>query len=115
MTTLYGISSCDTIMKARKWLEQRGVQYTFHDYKKSGVTKDMLTNWALELGDWEPLLNRRGTTFRKLPEIVRDNVNENSALQIMVENPSVIKRPVLEYGGGVMVGFKSTDYEAALL
>ena len=115
MTTLYGISSCDTIMKARKWLEQRGVQYTFHDYKKSGVTKDMLTNWALELGDWEPLLNRRGTTFRKLPEIVRDNVNENSALQIMVENPSVIKRPVLEYDGGVMVGFKSTDYEAALL
>ena len=115
MTILYGISSCDTIMKARKWLEQRGVQYTFHDYKKSGVTKDMLTNWALELGDWEPLLNRRGTTFRKLPEIVRDNVNENSALQIMVENPSVIKRPVLEYDGGVMVGFKSTDYEAALL
>ena len=115
MTTLYGISDCDTIKKARKWLEQRGVQYNFHDYKKSGVTKDMLTNWALELGDWEPLLNRRGTTFRKLPEIVRDNVNENSALQIMVENPSTIKRPILEYDGGVMVGYKSTDYEAVLL
>ncbi len=114
MPTLYGISNCDTIKKARKWLEQRGVQYTFHDYKKSGVTKDMLENWALEIGEWEPLLNRRGTTFRKLPEIVRENVNENTALQLMVENPSMIKRPVLEYDGGVMVGFKGTDYETAL-
>ncbi len=115
MPTLYGIANCDTVQKARKWMEQRGVSYVFHDYKKSGVTKDMLENWALELNGWEPLLNRRGTTFRKLPEIVRDNVNENSALQIMVENPSVIKRPILEYDGGVMIGYKSTDYEKVLL
>lgn len=113
--TLYGIANCDTIKKARKWLERNDVVYVFHDYKKSGVTEEMLTDWALELGDWEPLLNRRGTTFKNLPDIAKDNVNENIALSLMVEHPSMIKRPVLVHDGGVMVGFKSTDYEAALL
>lgn len=113
--TLYGIANCDTIKKARKWLERNDVNYVFHDYKKSGVSKDMLTDWALELGDWEVLLNRRGTTFKNLPDVAKENVTEEIALSLMVENPSMIKRPVLVCDGGVMVGFKSTDYEAILL
>ena len=113
MTTLYGIANCDTIKKARKWLEQRGIAYKFHDYKKSGVTKEMLTDWAILVG-WETLLNKGGTTFRKLDEAIRSNVDENIAIQLMLEQPSMIKRPVLEHEGEVLVGFKSSEYEALL-
>lgn len=113
MTTLYGIANCDTIKKARKWLEQRGIAYNFHDYKKSGVTKEMLTDWSILVG-WETLLNKSGTTFRKLDEAIRNNVDENIAIQLMLEQPSMIKRPVLEHEGEVLVGFKSSEYEALL-
>jgi arsenate reductase len=110
---IYGIPNCDTIKKARVWLEKQGVNHVFHDYKKSGITEEKLTEWAMEVGT-EALLNKSGTTFRALPQIVKDNVNDDSAIRLMIEHPSMIKRPVLEYPGGVIVGFKSSEYEAAL-
>lgn len=110
---IYGIPNCDTIKKARIWLEKQGVDHTFHDYKKSGITEDKLTEWAMEVGI-DSLLNKRGTTFRQLPDVVKDNVNDDTAIRLMIENPSMIKRPVLEHDGGVIVGYKSSEYEAAL-
>ncbi len=114
-TTLYGIADCDTIRKARKWLERQGVTYVFQDYKKAGVDEERLRGWAGEVG-WETLFNRRGTTFRKLPEESKENIDEDKAIMLMVAHPSMIKRPVLESDGNpLIVGFKSTEYEEALL
>jgi len=109
MTTVYGISNCDTIKKARKWLAENDVDYTFHDYKKAGITLKALTAWSKDV-DWEILLNKRGTTWKKLPDDVKDGVNKKSALALMVENPSMIKRPVLEHKGQLLVGFKADAY-----
>ncbi|MEW4468065.1 ArsC family reductase [Parasphingorhabdus sp. JC815] len=109
---MYGISNCDTIKKARNWMEKNGINYVFHDYKVSGITKDKLEEWVMQVG-WEPLLNKRGTTFKKLPDMVKENVNEDSAIMLMQENPSMIKRPVLEHGDELVVGFKASDYETA--
>jgi len=111
-TKMYGISNCDTIKKARNWMERNGINYVFHDYKKSGITKDRLELWVMQVG-WEPLLNKRGTTFKKLPDMVKANVDEATAIMLMEENPSMIKRPVLEHGDQLVVGFKAADYEAA--
>ncbi|MBB3954843.1 arsenate reductase [Novosphingobium sediminicola] len=111
--TLYGIPNCDTVKKARKWLEGNGVSYAFHDYKKAGADKDKLTNWIIEAG-LEKILNRSGTTFKKLPEEIRAMVDENLAVSLMVENPSMIKRPIVEYKGGLLVGFKASEWETAL-
>lgn len=113
MTTLYGIANCDTIKKARKWLEQRGFAYSFHDYKKSGISAEKLAGWCKELG-WEALLNKGGTTFRKLPEVNRTNIDEAKAIILMLENPSMIKRPVLEHDDLLLVGFKGSEYESVL-
>ena len=113
MTTLYGIANCDTIKKARKWLEQRGIAYSFHDYKKSGISAEKLSEWCKELG-WEALLNKGGTTFRKLPEVNRTNIDEAKAIILMLENPSMIKRPVLEHDDLLLVGFKGSEYESVL-
>ncbi|MEZ5710940.1 MAG: ArsC family reductase [Blastomonas sp.] len=113
MTTLYGIANCDTIKKARKWLEGRGASYQFHDYKKAGITGDKLQEWSAELG-WEKLLNKGGTTFKKLPDADKQNIDEGKAIMLMLENPSMIKRPVLEHDGMVHVGFKASEYEALL-
>lgn len=108
--TLYGIKNCDTMKKARAWLDDRGVVYRFHDYKAEGISKDKLQHWCDELG-WETLLNRAGTTFRKLPEVEKAGLNERNAIALMLAQPSMIKRPVLETdGGGLLAGFKPEIY-----
>jgi arsenate reductase len=111
---LYGIKTCDTMRKARAWLEDAGVDYVFHDYKIEGVAKAKLKQWASQVG-WETLLNRAGTTFRKLPEADREGLTEAKALALMAAQPSLIKRPVLEAGAALLVGFKPERYRAALL
>jgi len=112
MTTLYGIKNCDTMKKARVWLDQRGVAYGFYDYKTAGIDRERLARWVAAVG-WETLLNRAGTTFRKLPEADRHGLDEARAIALMLEQPSMIKRPVLETGGGLLVGFRPKQYEAA--
>ena len=95
--------------KARNWLKDNGIEYEFHDYKKLGVPEKELKAWVKQLG-WETLLNKRGTTWRKLDEKTKDSVDENSAIQIMLNNPSIIKRPVLSQGKNLLVGFKADEY-----
>lgn len=107
--TIYGIKTCDTMKKARTWLDAKGVAYAFHDYKAEGIDKASLERWAKEVG-WEVLLNRAGTTFRKLPESARENVTEKKAIALMLEQPSMIKRPVLDVSGELVVGFKPEVY-----
>lgn len=107
---IYGIKNCDTMKKARAWLDERGVEYAFHDYKAQGVERKKLEAWAEEAG-WETLLNRAGTTFRKLPEKEREGITEKKAIALMLAQPSMIKRPVLEAGGKLLVGFKPEVYE----
>jgi arsenate reductase len=108
-TTIYGIKNCDTMKKARAWLDSHDVAYDFHDYKTEGVTKDKLKRWSDEVG-WETLLNRAGTTFRKLPDGDKEGLNERKALALMLAQPSMIKRPVLEAGSKLLVGFKPETY-----
>jgi arsenate reductase len=107
--TIYGIKNCDTMKKARAWLDSHGVAYEFHDYKTAGIAKDKLKRWSDELG-WETLLNRAGTTFRKLPDGDKEGLNERKALALMLAQPSMIKRPVLEVGSKLLVGFKPEIY-----
>ncbi|TCM18977.1 Spx/MgsR family transcriptional regulator [Novosphingobium sp. PhB165] len=111
--TMYGIPNCDTVKKARNWLDARGTDYTFHDYKKEGADPARLEKWVAEAG-WEKLLNRAGTTFRKLPEADKADLDAAKAIAIMVAQPSTIKRPVVEYPGGLLVGFKQDEWDAAL-
>jgi Spx/MgsR family transcriptional regulator len=113
MITLYGIPNCDTIKKARKWLEANNCDYQFHDFRKDGLEEALLRSWADELG-WETLLNKRGTTWRQQPDDVKENINETSAIQLMLQYPAMIKRPVLDTGNVRRVGFKDTDYAALL-
>ena len=108
--TIFGIKNCDTMKKARAWLDKRGVAYEFRDYKTAGIERGQLEAWARELG-WETLLNRAGTTFRKLPEKDKDGITEKKAIALMLEQPSMIKRPVLDIGGKLVVGFKPEIYE----
>ncbi len=111
--TIYGIKNCDTMKKARAWLEGHGVEYAFHDYKAAGIDRAHLEKWIKKAG-WETLLNRAGTTFRKLPDADKTNLDEHKAIALMLEYPSAIKRPVLELGGGkILVGFKPELYEEA--
>src|SRR5262245_30250583 len=112
MPTIYGIKNCDTMKKARAWLDKRGVTYAFHDYKVAGIDKAKLEGWSRKAG-WETLLNQAGTTFRKLPETDKEALTEKKALALMLAQPSIIKRPVLEAGGKLLVGFKPEAYEAA--
>jgi Spx/MgsR family transcriptional regulator len=107
--TIYGIKNCDTMKKARAWLDSHRVAYEFHDYKTAGIAKDKLKRWSDELG-WETLLNRAGTTFRKLPDGDKEGLNERKALALMLAQPSMIKRPVLEIGTKLLVGFKPEIY-----
>jgi len=106
---IYGIKNCDTMKKARAWLDGHGVAYDFHDYKSEGIARDKLKQWSDELG-WETLLNRAGTTFRKLPDGDKEGLNERKALALMLAQPSMIKRPVLDIGGKLLVGFKPEIY-----
>ena len=113
MIKIYGIPNCDTMKKARKWLENNGVEYEFHDYKKQGVPEANLKKWVKAVG-WEVVLNKRGTTWRKLPVDIKDNIDEASSIQVMLDNPSAIKRPVLENGKTILVGFKEDEYKTLL-
>jgi arsenate reductase len=109
---MYGIKNCDTIKKARKWLDDHGVAYDFHDYKTAGVDQARLQKWSKEVG-WEILLNRSGTTFRKLPDKDKQDLTEAKAIKLMLAEPSMIKRPVLDTGKERIVGFKDDAYAKA--
>ena len=110
---LYGIANCDTMKKARRFLDENGIAYTFHDYKKAGIDEARLRGWVDQVG-WEKLLNRAGTTFRKLPDADKANLNADKAVALMLAQPSMIKRPVVETGGGLLVGFKPEDWKVEL-
>ncbi len=110
MTTIYGIKACDTMKKARAWLEAHKVAHHFHDYKTAGIDRAMLEGWAQQVG-WEVLLNRAGTTFRKLPDADKADLTGKKAIALMLAQPSLIKRPVLEAKGRLTVGFKPDVYE----
>lgn len=112
--TVYGIKNCDTIKKARAWLDQHGVTYQFHDYKTAGIDRARLAQWCKTLG-WETVLNRAGTTFRKLPEAEQAALNADKAIELMMKQPSMIKRPLLDKDGQLLIGFKPQTYERALL
>lgn len=106
---LYGIPNCDTVKKARSWLDARGLVYAFHDYKKQGADPAQLARWV-EIAGWETVLNRAGTTFRKLPDADKTGLDAVKAVALMAAHPSCIKRPVVEYSGGLLVGFKEADW-----
>ena len=111
--TIYGIKNCETMKKARAWLDKHGIDYAFHDYKAAGIEREQLERWSKKLG-WETLLNRAGTTFRKLPDKDKSGLSEKRALALMQAQPSMIKRPVLDLGGGrLLVGFKPEIYGEA--
>jgi arsenate reductase len=110
MTTLYGIKNCDTMKKARDWLDGHKIAYEFHDYKAAGIDKPVLEAWVKALG-WEAVLNRAGTTFRKLPDKDKDGLTEKKAIALMLAQPSMIKRPMLDRGGKLLAGFKPELYE----
>jgi arsenate reductase len=112
LVTIYGIKNCDTMKKARAWLDDKGVAVRFHDYKAAGIEPALLDQWLAALG-WETLLNRAGTTFRKLPDAERDGIDAAKAKALMLRQPSMIKRPVLDVGGRLIVGFKPEIYQAA--
>ncbi|MBI3708134.1 MAG: ArsC family reductase [Proteobacteria bacterium] len=110
--TIYGIKNCDTMKKARAWLDEHGIAYAFHDYKAEGVESGMLQRWARAAG-WETLLNRAGTTFRKLPETDKAGLTEKKAIALMLAQPSMIKRPVVDVDRELIVGFEPETYAKA--
>lgn len=112
VVTIYGIKNCDTMKKAFAWLDDHGVPYAFHDYKTDGIDKATLQRWSKQAG-WEVLLNRAGTTFRKLPEQDKQDLSEAKAIALMLAQPSMVKRPVLDIGGRIVVGFKPELYAQA--
>jgi arsenate reductase len=111
MVTIYGIKNCDTMKKARSWLESKKVAHSFHDYKAAGIDKATLEGWVKNVG-WQVLINRAGTTFRKLPDADKEAITEKKAVALMLVQPSLIKRPVLEAKGRLTVGFKPEEYKA---
>ncbi|WP_417225156.1 ArsC family reductase [Amphritea sp.] len=113
MTTLYGISNCDTVKKAQRWLTTNHVDFSFHDFRKNGLTETQLREWVAALG-WETLLNKRSTSWRALSDEVKSNIDEASAIREMLATPTLIKRPVLSHAGGLLVGFKESDYNTLL-
>ena len=110
MVTLYGISNCDTIRKAKKWLDSASIDYQFHDYRKQGLEKQALEQWAQQLG-WEALLNRRGTTWRKLDEAQKQDIDQARAIDLMLEHPAMIKRPLLKTDDQLHLGFSDAAYQ----
>lgn len=111
--TVYGIRNCDTIKKTLEWLSEKNIDFTFHDYKKQGITEERLKLWIDKVG-WEALVNKRGTTWRKLPEDIKEVIDSNTALLIMQSNPSIIKRPVITYQDMMTVGFCKNSIEEML-
>jgi Spx/MgsR family transcriptional regulator len=114
MIDFYGIKNCDTVKKARDWLAANGIAYNFHDYKTEGADPARLAAWV-EAEGWEVVLNRAGTTFRKLPDEAKHGLDRDTAIALMLDQPAMIKRPVLEYPGGLLIGFKPELYARALL
>ena len=110
---LYGIPNCDTVKKARSWLEDREIVYAFHDYKKSGADADRIKAWCTAFG-WETILNRAGTTYRKLPDTDKSGLDEAKAIGLMVGQPSMVRRPVVEHPSGILIGFKPEEWEILL-
>ncbi|GLT15649.1 ArsC family reductase [Vibrio algivorus] len=113
MITMYGIPNCDTIKKAKKWLEAEGIDYHFHDYRKSGIDAELITSFFQKFG-WEAVVNKRGTTYRQLSDEQKNTLNQNSAISLLTENPAMIKRPILITESTAIIGFKAADYEAQL-
>ena len=114
MLTLFGIKQCDTVKKALKWLEQSGVAHTFHDIRKDGLDQQMIQRWVDALG-WEVVVNKRSTTWRGLDDAVKESLSADNVVALLLENPTLIKRPVVEQGETILIGFKAADFEAALL
>lgn len=110
MTTLYGISNCDTVKKARKWLEQANVDYTFHDFRKDGLDRQQVEEWVSALG-WESLVNKRSTTWKGLSDSDKAQLNDSTVVEVILDQPTLIKRPLLDQAGDISVGFKAADYE----
>ena len=110
MLKIYGIPNCDTMKKARRWLEANGIEYDFHDYRKLDVPEKNLKNWVTKTG-WETVLNKRGTTWRKLDDAIKDSIDEATAIQLMIDNPSIIKRPVIESGKLLVIGFNDDQFK----
>ena len=113
MTTIYGIPNCDTVKKARRWLDDNGIEYAFHDYKKAGIDKNTLKAWCDEFG-YDNVLNRRGTTWRQLDEKLKTDLSETKAIKLMSEHTSLIKRPVLESGNSRLLGFDEKSWQSLL-
>jgi arsenate reductase (glutaredoxin) len=111
---VFGIPNCDTVKKARGWLDARGVAYAFHDYKKEGADPDKLRRW-IEARGVDEVLNRRGTTFRKLTEAEQANIDPAKAVTLLEQHPSMIRRPIVEYPGGVLIGFREVEWSDSLL
>jgi Spx/MgsR family transcriptional regulator len=109
--TLYGIANCDTVRKARRWLDGQGIAYRFHDFRKDGIGEAQLRVWTEELG-WETLLNRRGTTWRAVPDAVKAGLDAGAAIRLMLEMPAIIKRPVLDLGDRRVVGYSESHYQS---
>lgn len=107
--TMYGIKNCDTIKKAKKWLEQNNIEYTFHDYRQDGIDSQWLKTAMSELG-WEVVLNKRGTTYRQLDQDIKDNMDEATAHEVMLAQPAMIKRPILAVNDSLFIGFKAEQY-----
>ena len=110
---VFGIKNCDTVKKARRWLDANGVEYRFHDFRQDGLDKTTIENWLRSV-DWETLLNKRGTTWRKLENPRKDSLDQSTAVALMLENPTLIKRPVVETEHGCFVGFKDTEFAEKL-
>ena len=108
---MFGIPNCDTIKKAKKWLQSEGIEFDFHDYRKQGINEDLVTEFCSELG-WELVVNKRGTTYRQLTQEQKDSLNEASAIQLLIEQPAMIKRPILKVDAQYHLGFKADQYAA---
>lgn len=114
MTTLFGIKNCDTVKKARKWLEANNSDYTFHDFRTDGITAAQVQHWVAALG-WETLINKRSTTWKQLDEDTKLNLNNSSVVDVILASPTLIKRPLVERNGAFSVGFKAADFEQKFL
>ena len=110
MITLYGINNCDTVKKAQKWLQQQNIEYTFHDFKKQGLSADLLTE-LVEQSEWSVLLNKRSTTFRQLPDEIKNNLTDDNMFNAALEQPTLLKRPLLQLNNQLHLGFKDSQYQ----
>lgn len=113
MLTVYGIKNCDTVKKARRWLDEHDVAYTFHDFRIDGLSTEIVDEWTKDLG-WEALVNRRSTTWRNLDDDTKDNLSADNVVALLLDNPTLIKRPVVQTSGAVLVGFKESEFEGLL-